>query len=525
MSIKASKRVLLQHLTIITILTAIAFVIWPNESVYAVKLAAPTLPKTTETDEGAEGDISMVYIPVLLSDYPWISPFGIESNAPLLPTNGMLTWATDLNIGYARMGTRISWRSMQPAPWLPPNFGSLATFEEELRGLNQAGVTPLVTILDTPYWALKQNARDDEQLTSCGPIAEEYFDEFASFVKELVNRYKAPEFNVHNWEIGNEPDVDPNEVPLDYGFGCWGDIDDTVYFGGYYYGQMLRVVSAAIKQADPTAQVWVGGLLLDRPVTDPDDADEKGYTEKFFVGILEEIRDSGAGTSFDIVPYHAYSTYWDNYGNGKSYDYDILPGYVWYAWGGTVVGKARFLRQFMAEYGVNKPVFLDETGFGCPEGNSYCLAPGPSFFESQATHLVRYFTRGLSEQVPGLMWYTLNGPGWRYSSLLDENQQPRLSYGAYQVFSNQLQHAHYLYQVDYATGIEAYAFRRNSEQVHIIWAKEDETIPFYVPVNRFIMALSREGAVLYDSTNPPPEFGTEFMLEARFEPIYIIIRP
>ena len=34
------------------------------------------------------------------------------------------------------------------------------------------------------------------------------------------------EFDVHYWELGNEPDVDPILVNSSSGFGCWGDIDD-----------------------------------------------------------------------------------------------------------------------------------------------------------------------------------------------------------------------------------------------------------------------------------------------------------
>jgi len=486
-------------------------------------LASATLDPDAPEDSGSAP--TSVYVPFVFADYPWESPFGIESSRPILSSNGLMARATDLNIAYVRTGNQISWAELQPAPGVIPQWGLLADFENELRELNQAGITPIVTIKNTPVWAQKPGVRDDGQPTSCGAIAEEYFDEFASFVQEMVNRYKTPEFNAHIWEIGNEPDVDPNEVPPDFLLGCWGDIDDTAYFGGYYYAQMLRVVSIAIKEADSTAQVWVGGLLLDRPVTDPSDADEDGYAERFFTGILQETEDSGAGPSFDVAPYHAYSTYWDQYAHGVSNDYDLLPSGQWYAWGGGVIGKARFLRQHMAQYGVDKPIFLNETGFGCADTAYYCDAPDERFFESQATHLVRYFARGLSENVPGFIWYTLDGPGWRFSSLLDGSQLPRLSYTAFQVISQQLQHARYIGTVDYAEGIEAYAFHRNSEQVQIVWAKEDETIPFYVPANKFIMALSREGVVLYVSTYPPPEFGTEYKLQAGFEPIYVIRYP
>lgn len=535
MSFHFTKNIVWRLIIVTSILMVALWSAHPAVQALASQPFNPTPPGEVVTGS-ASSITTNVYVPLLLSDQPWISPFGVESNQPILSSNGLLAHATNLNLGYARMGHQISWAELQPAPGVLIDWGKLASFENELRELKQAGITPIVTIKDTPVWAQMQPpVRDDGQPTSCSPIAEDFFDEFASFVQELVFRYEAPEFNVHIWEIGNEPDVDPNDVRPDSVFGCWGDNDDSQYFGGFYYGQMLRVVSTAIKQADSTAQVWVGGLLLDRPITEPplNSHSEKfffgiteapliSYSEKFFIGILEEIRESGAGSSFDVIPYHAYSTYWDNFGNGKSYDYDIIPSGKWYEWGGSVVGKARFLRQLMAQYGVDKPVFLNEGNFGCPDNNPYCAAPGESFYESQATHLVRYFIRGLSENVSGYIWYTLDGPGWRFGGLLDENQQPRLAYTAYQVISQQLQHAHYVGPVDYAPGIEAYAFRRNSEFVHVVWAKEDTSITFYVPADKFIQAIDRDGNMI--SVSPPP-VGADYELQAGFDPIYVIRRP
>jgi hypothetical protein len=371
-----------------------------------------------------------------------------------------------------------------------------------------------VVIKDSPDWALRQDVIVDGQLTSCGPIAEEHFSSFASFVQELVNRYKTPEFDVTNWEIGNEPDVDPYTIPPDQVFGCWGDIDDTVYFGGDYYGEMLKVVSAAIKQADPSAKVWVGGLLLANPNTSDD---RKGKPERFLNGILA----SGAAPYIDMVPYHTYSTYWDLPGYPLN-DWDMYLYGPWYSLGGGVIGKARYLRQIMSEYGVNIPLFLNETGFGCSETNNDCDPPDGRFFQSQATHLVRYYARALSENVSGTIWYTLNGPGWRYTGLLDQNQQPTPAYNAFKVIAQQLKYARYVGTAYYSDDIEAYAFRRNSELVHVVWAKEDTSITFYVPADKFIQAVDRDGNVI--SVSPPP-VGADYELQAGFDPIYVIRRP
>ena len=124
---------------------------------------------------------------------------------------------------------------------------------------------------------------------------------------------------MHNWELGNEPDVDPDLLPVDWGFGCWGNIDDPFY-GGIHYGEMIKVVGQAIKEADPTATVWLGGLLLATPETsDPNN----GKPELFFKGVLE----AGAAPYFDVVGYHWYPPY-----RNLVDDHDLSEG----KWAGTL---------------------------------------------------------------------------------------------------------------------------------------------------------------------------------------------
>lgn len=443
-----------------------------------------------------------IFLPVVLNNYPWASPFGVESRPPL--TSGtLLTRATDLKIGWVRLGaSRISWRTLQPDEGDPIQWNLLANFEDELRAVKAAGLTPEVVVIDSPRWATINHVRNDGQPTSCGPIRTDKFDDFAQFMRALVVRYKTPEFDVHHWELGNEPDVDPDFVPPDNGFGCWGDVDDP-YYGGRYYGEMLKVVGAAIKAEDPIGQVWIGGLLLDNPnTTEP----WKGKSELFLQGILA----AGAAPYFDVVPYHWYPPYLN-----QKIDHDNLV--VWRDWGGGVVGKARFLRQKMSQYGVDKPVFLNETGLMCPSYYAWCNPPDPSFYQMQANHVVRAFVRGIGENVMGFIWYTLDGPGWRHVGLLYDYTNPKPVYNAYQRLNIELQNSRYVGTVDYGNDIEAYAFCRGLEGIHVVWVKEDQTLTITVPQSEFVAARDRDG-------NPivPTLTGSDYQLQVGFEPIYIL---
>jgi hypothetical protein len=445
-----------------------------------------------------------VHLPLVFRNYPWVSPFGVEPRSFLLSGNVMLTRTLDLGVGWLRLGTnRISWRDLQPNEGDPIQWSLLADFEEELRQVKAAGFMPQVVIVDSPRWATINDVRNDDQPTSCGPIRTDKFGAFAQFIQELVARYKTPEFNVHHWELGNEPDVDPDRVPPDNGFGCWGDIDDP-YYGGEHYGQMLKVVGPAIKAEDPTARVWIGGLLLDSPnTTNP----WNGKPELFLKGILR----AGAAPYFDVVPYHSYPPY-----SNKKTDHDNATGSPWDAWGGGAVGKARYLRQLMDQYGVDKPVFLNETSLMCPSYYSWCVPPAGDFYQAQANHVVRTFVRALSEEVMGFIWYTLDGPGWRYTGLLDGDDNPQPAYTAYRRLNAELDRTRFEGAVDYGAGIEAYAFRKNSEVVHVVWAQEDQFLQITVPQSKFIVARDRDGLQM-----TPTTAGSDYQLSVRFEPMYL----
>lgn len=506
------------RIAIVVIFTGVLFI----TGFYLVQNASAepgfSTPNTDPITEirSSETSTQTVYLPIMSSNYPWISPFAIESNLSLAAGSPYLTKTVELNVGWARMGNRISWRELQPNPGDEINWSLLASFEEELGNLRSAGITPVVIIQDSPHWAVIPNVRQDGKPTSCGPIAEAYFDEFADFVRQLVERYKSPTFNVHDWEIGNEPDIDPHGVAVDSIYGCWGRFDDDLY-GGEHYGEMLKRIAPVIKAADPSAKVWVGGLLLDSPNSSPVYGSRP---ELFFKGILE----SGAAPYFDIVPYHAYIGYNANFTG----DYEREASPNWKDSGGIIVGKARYLRQLMSEYNVHKPLSVNEMSLFCYEDPKYppedptCMVGLTNeqlepYYEAQADFLVRSMVRGLSENLVGFTWYTLNGPGWRNGGLLNSDQTPRPAYIAYQQLAQQLDKTSYIAPVDsYGSNIEAYAFSRSSQKVHVLWTGTTDSSAVVAVPSGFIEAYTRDGTPLSPSNG---------LLPVEFSPIYIILSP
>jgi hypothetical protein len=271
---------------------------------------------------------------------------------------------------------------------------------------------------------------------------------------------------------------------------------------------MLKVVGPAARAEDPQVRIWTGGLLLDRP----DNSDPKvGRPELFLQGILE----AGAAPYFDIVAYHVYDFYRE-----PVVDFDTVEPWFWKPWGGRMVGKARFLKQLMEAYGVNKPLVANEIGLLWCQSSSKCPPPSAKFYDAQANFVVRTLARGSGNDVQGFTWYPLEWPGFRYSSLLYQNGDPKPVYTAYQQLAEQLTGTTYLRTVDYGAGVEAFAFGRTTEQVQVIWTTDVTTRTITIPQSQLLRAVDRDGQPIV-----PMVEGANSQLTISFAPIYVVIRP
>jgi hypothetical protein len=437
-----------------------------------------------------------VYLPMVMRFE--VMPFGIETSSGWIANAAVNNRAQQLGVKWIRMNA-IRWRAIQPNRGGPYNVAALAKFERDLQAARAGRLIPVVIVIDSPAWATINQPFP----TSCGAIRSDRFADFAVFMGWLAARYKD---SVRYWEIGNEPDVDPKLVLVNQVYGCWGNISDP-YYGGERYGAMLKVVTPAIKHANPQAQVVIGGLMLTRPNTT---APNLGKPEKFFEGILR----AGAANSFDIVAYHSYPAYTNQ---PLDYDYDLDMHSQWASLGGYTIGKAKFLRSVMAKFpGVNKPLFLNETGLTCPiPPNGSCAGAGPTFFQAQADYVIRMLTRGWSIGVQQITWYTLQGPGWDNSGLLDAQQRPRPVYLAYQQFiaqTNPSDPPTRIHDYDRSdVSIESYRFNKGIILIDILWAKDLSTYYVKLPP-RFTKAYNQYGA----EVRPIGPY-----LPVSFSPIYI----
>ena len=91
-------------------------------------------------------------------------------------------------------------------------------------------------------------------------------------------------------------------------------------------------------------------------------------------------------------------------------------------------------------------------------------------------------------------------------------------YIAYQQLTYQLNNSRYLQPVDYGPGLEAYAFHRGTQFVHVVWAIEDEVLTVSVPALSYVAAYDRDGNLL-----SPTLVGGQFQFQVGFDPIYIIL--
>ncbi len=452
----------------------------------------------THTIELAQG-VSKLYLPLVMQNKPQ-TIYGFETSPGSIAKQSLLQRAKELNPSWIRLKS-IHWRDVQPQEGGAYDWSALETFEQEIQAANDAQLTPIAIVHLNPSWALKEG-----ESAPCAAVASEHFDAYAQFLQALATRYSKAPYNVHYWELGNEPDVDPSLLSefLHEHFGCWGDVDDP-YYGGKHYGEMLKVVAPAIKQADPSARIVLGGLLLDNPDTTQAGA---GKPERFLAGILE----TGAGNSFDIVGYHAYPGF-----GGRTIDTD-LHNDAWESWGGSTIGKAAYIRQALATHGLQKPLFLTEAALLLYTAETIPDNELPDeFLQAQADHVVRQLTRALFTGVDAYSWYTLHKSGWNYSGLLNGDNSPRPAYTAYKQYIEMIGQHRPTRTDDYGDTVVAYRFDKGSEMVDVLWVDGSETHIVDVPTAQFQAAYTRDGAAI-----TPIDTGEEQKIEVTIEPVYIV---
>ncbi len=289
-----------------------------------------------------------------------------------------LTWymsRPDMDRSIAMMGdagvqwvrASMNWATLEPNskgvldPWWMPEL------DYAVQKARAAGLQVLMPISDgVPYWASADPARYTD---AAGQHWNKQwkpgtFQDYADFATTIVNRYKA--FGVHSYEVWNEPNYErfwpsgPN--PADY-------------------TAMLRATYPAIKQADPSATVVMGGLS------------GNDYT------FLQGVYNAGGGAYFDVAAVHPYTN-------------NVDPTQCWYEPGTTRYAKFAFcgieeVHNTMLANGDSRNLWLTEMGWSTSN-----LVNGVSE-AAQADYLTKAFTKVESyPYVANSFWYSFRNNWW-----------------------------------------------------------------------------------------------------------------
>jgi hypothetical protein len=343
----------------------------------------------------------------------------------------------------------------------------ILSHKQRVKKLIDQGFRPIVGIHTTPAWARVSQLPND----ACMPPTDN--DTIKDFTKRLVTDFKSSSIGgfsvpVTYWQIWNEPDSTNHAGG---GIGCFGD-PSKLSFGGQDYGKMLIVAAQGIKEADPNAKVVMGGLVLDCMTC---------ASASFLDGILQV----GAGAWFDFVDYHAYA-WW----SGTANDWDVTnSASPWYSSGGDLIGKAKFIRTKLSNYGLSKPVFLGETGLICAKPDPQhpgaflpCDGPPTQFLQDQANHVIRVYTRALVNGLSAANWYTLGKGDFLNTDLLNADLTNRLGYTAIQNLTGKLTGAVYANNFS-SSPYESYRFCLGSSEYQITWTNNSATARLPIPPN------------------------------------------
>ncbi|PKO17661.1 MAG: hypothetical protein CVU39_04045 [Chloroflexi bacterium HGW-Chloroflexi-10] len=414
-------------------------------------------PNTLGKSVTANSTSTGVYLPLLMKEYPAGNIFGAQL-AVIDDAHG-LSMMKEANSGWTRLD--YSWASVEPTEG-SRNWGNVSSLDQQIANGDAKGVKTILIIGLTPDWAVFPNI-------SCnGKIKQEKFQAFANFMYDLVSRYSKPPFNVTHYEMWNEPDVVG-------GLGCWGDSSDNLYYGGSYYGEMLKTVYGSMKRADPNAQVLVGGLLLDcdpaLELKNDDNSPKSCLSANFLKGILE----AGASNSFDGIAFHAYDYYAGILGQYSN------PNFAgsWNTTGPVTSQKAKYLRNVLSQYNASQKYLLNtESGIFC-FGDS-CNDPAYGFQVTKAYYIAQEMTVALADEYVSNIWYSVYGV--RESGLLNNSNQPYQAYYAFGVTSKSLQGYKFSQKLSLGTGMLAYEFVNSSgSKQWVLWANDGNLHPISLP--------------------------------------------
>jgi hypothetical protein len=382
--------------------------------------------------------------------------------------------------GYVRMS--VLWSQIEPANTTPDNF-DWSSYDLTFSRIISSGIVPLATIIDCPTWACPRDI---------GPLYTNMYTETAQFMGALAARYSGSPYNIHNWEMWNEPDGSAGPTPGDHSWG-WGAFPDR-------YALMLQNVYPAIKAADRQALVMTGGVAYGNFWS------EGGpFNPDFLPGVFA----NGARPYVDAIAYHYYS-------NDQRYAH--------------IGGKADDIRSAIGSEAQNVPFVCTEAG----------LTSDPAFGSSeaiQARYVVKLFAWAASSGVRSVSWYLYkdyNSPDpaqqiFTKSGLVRINGYHKPSYDSLHVYTHEIGSAPFVRALGPGDGLpadlEGYQFMSppgndSSLLTSVLWSRTGVSSTITIPADQapsVVRAVGLHGEPLAMATGS----GDTLLVSVGADPVYI----
>ena len=283
---------------------------------------------------------------------------------------------TEAGVQWSR--EEISWERLQPEKggrflWSGTADG-FGNYDSAISRQAAAGIEVLGLLAYNPAWYKGQNA-----------TVGDWIDDWYAFVYATVARYGRDRDQVHAWEVWNEPNL------RIYG-----------YENGLYhiedYVQVLRTAQRAIRAADPTATIVLGGVTAvwsDPPSFNYD-----------ILSYLTMLGDAGGWDTFDVLAVHPYrpgapeDAFWRR---DRFVDFD---------------DELRDISRLLDHYG-RKPIWFTEISWSSYEGFEGHTE------QEQAWLLTRLYAMTLSHpEVERIFWYNLRNTPVSFTPYEDAASDP-----------------------------------------------------------------------------------------------------
>ena len=256
------------------------------------------------------------------------------------------------------------------------------------------------------------------------PINDKEIEDFVYYVRVVVSRYKN---DFKYWSIWNEPNI-PN---------FWQPTPNPEM-----YTKLLKETYNAIKNIDPNAVVCAPALA---PI---------GHWDKAY---FEKMCQLGCFDYFDIFDYHYYR--------------ESAPEL-------DVANEINQIKAIMAKYGVQKPIWISETGVTSD------ISQKPESYKDQASLIVRNQLICLANGVEKIFYFDLQNWDDNKNStwdsklgLVEAGGEKKPAFHAYKTIIKQVDHKKIIGMTDYlGKNIESVLYYDNDTEEYsmAVWTKNNK---------------------------------------------------